>query len=318
MLNNPLLYTDITGDLFGIDDLIFAAIGGTVNLISNALQGNIHSFGQGLAAFGAGAAAGALATYGPVGWAAGGAILGGTNAWLGGARSFGDIATGSFVGAFSGLAGGALGQWAGKTVGGVLINGWKVNSPIFQGIIAGGTGGFFGGYAGGFTAGLMTTGNFNSALKMGWQSAKSGAVMGGIIGAGSAYKAAKDAGLNPWSGKPKQSVVIGEGMSTNPEKGWFGVDRIAEDLNSDYYKPDPRIQMNGPFKGSTTTEGMYDNAIWIEMKMSENYIIFDRGTVGNNSLYYNMELGRTMNYNNIYHVRAIYNHTQTIRILIVW
>ena len=50
----------------------------------------------------------------------------------------------------------------------------------------------------------------------------------------------------------------------------------------------------------------------------QNVIIYDRGHVGNNSQYYNMELGRTMNYSNIYNVKAIYSRTQTIRLLILY
>jgi len=41
VLNNPLLYTDYSGNLFGIDDLIAGVIGGVVNLAANIIQGNI-------------------------------------------------------------------------------------------------------------------------------------------------------------------------------------------------------------------------------------------------------------------------------------
>jgi hypothetical protein len=109
-INNPFKYTDPTGEYFGIDDLIGFVIGSTINLISNVIQGNIHSFGQGLAAFGVGGAAQPLALYGPAGWVAGGAIVGGTNAWPGGATGW-YIAKGTGIGAISGLAGGAAGQW---------------------------------------------------------------------------------------------------------------------------------------------------------------------------------------------------------------
>ena len=74
--------------------------------------------------------------------------------------------------------------------------------------------------------------------------------------------------------------------------------------------------MEGPYKGSTTSNGMYDNAIWIEMQMQQKIIIYDRGTVGNNSQYYNMEVGRTMNYP-VMKVIPYYNHSQIIRILII-
>jgi hypothetical protein len=117
------------------------------------------------AAFGAGAVAGDLALYGPAGWAAGGAIVGGTNAYLGGTKGW-DIVKGSGIGAISGLAGGTAGQWAAQNIGGVVISGLNVTSPVLEGAIGGAIGGAAGGYAGGFTSGLMImTGNIREANK---------------------------------------------------------------------------------------------------------------------------------------------------------
>lgn len=50
--------------------------------------------------------------------------------------------------------------------------------------------------------------------------------------------------------------------------------------------------------------------------MQNNATIYDRGTVGNNSQYYNMEMGRTMDYP-VIKVTPYYNQNQTIRILII-
>ncbi len=47
-LNNPMFYVDPDGEWVHI--VIGAAIGGVINLVSNAIQGNIHNFGDGLAA----------------------------------------------------------------------------------------------------------------------------------------------------------------------------------------------------------------------------------------------------------------------------
>lgn len=62
-LNNPLKYTDPSGEIFGIDDAailigigVAAAIGGAVNVAAN--WDNINNFWDGLGAFGIGAAAG--------------------------------------------------------------------------------------------------------------------------------------------------------------------------------------------------------------------------------------------------------------------
>lgn len=196
-LNNPLMYTDRNGNWFGIDDLVAAAIGGIINLGVNAFQGNIHNLGQGLAAFGAGAAAGDLALYGPAGWAAGGAITGATNAWLGGAKGW-DIAKGGAMGAISGLAGGAggaLGASASQALGalpGTLVGG-------LTGSLAGGVAG---GLAGGINNSIFGGGSFSDGF---WAGFKSGAISGGINGAISGgvkgYSQAKSAGANPWTGK---------------------------------------------------------------------------------------------------------------------
>lgn len=66
-LNNPLLYTDPSGEYALIDDILAAVIGGTVNLIGNAISGNVNSWGEGFAYFGWGALAGEATLYsGPV------------------------------------------------------------------------------------------------------------------------------------------------------------------------------------------------------------------------------------------------------------
>lgn len=66
-MNNPLSFNDPTGEFLHI--IIGAAIGGVFNLGIKALQGKIHSFKDGAAAFGIGAVAGGL------GAATGGASL---------------------------------------------------------------------------------------------------------------------------------------------------------------------------------------------------------------------------------------------------
>ena len=132
-LNNPLKYTDPSGEYFGIDDLIAGAIGGTVNLVVNAIQGNLGGhgvwggIGRGFAAFGAGAVGGIGALYPEFGgWALGGAAVGATNTWLGGATSAKNIAIGGVFGAISGGVGGcvssAIGGQYGALIGGAFSN----------------------------------------------------------------------------------------------------------------------------------------------------------------------------------------------------
>jgi|GEM_PF-1183607 len=318
-INNPLKYSDPNGEWFGIDDLIAAAIGGVVNLGVNIIQGNIHGnfwecLGQGAAAFGAGAAAGDLALYGPAGWAAGGAIVGGTNTWLGGATSFKDIAMGAGVGAFSGLAGGAVGSWAAQGLGGVVINGFNVTSPVLKVAISGVIRGAAGGYTGGFTGGLLMTGDLSTAHQAGINGMISGAPIGGITGAMGGYAAAKKNDINPWTGRPNKSITIGEGMNSR-------ICPMAKDLNSETIPRDmPEAYFGKEINSTyTTSEAMQYNAEWIEIKMQNDYYIYDVGPKGSTvtSPYYNMEVGRTMIYPrvyNVYHVQQI----QTIRILIIY
>lgn len=73
--NNPLKFTDPSGNYAVVDDIVAAVIGGLINLGVNIYQGNIKGnfwdvIGKGAAAFGSGAAAGTLSLYGPAGWVA--------------------------------------------------------------------------------------------------------------------------------------------------------------------------------------------------------------------------------------------------------
>ena len=155
---------------------------------------------KGAAAFGAGFGSGVLATYGPAGWAAGGALLGATNSWLAGT----DILQGTISGAAAGIIGGQLGQWVGK-LGGVAINGVKINIPILKGLIGGAIGGSIGGGLTGFSMSLLFgSASFNEALTAGFLQAKMGLVVGGVTGMASAYVQAKANGLDPITGKVKE------------------------------------------------------------------------------------------------------------------
>ncbi|MFW6327017.1 MAG: RHS repeat domain-containing protein, partial [Bacteroidota bacterium] len=107
-LNNPLIYTDPSGEIiFTIIGAIFAPvtggaslalgiamdIGGGINLATKAFQGKINSVGDGLAAYGIGAAAGAI------GYATGGAAFAAAGGAAGGAGGF-----------LAGMVGGAVGS----------------------------------------------------------------------------------------------------------------------------------------------------------------------------------------------------------------
>ncbi len=287
--NNPLSHADITGEWFGIDDGIAFLIGGTINLVVNAIQGNINSWGDGFAAFGAGGAAGTLALYGPAGWVAGGMILGGTNAYLSG----GNVGMGIFTGGLSGFVGGAVGQWASQYIGNVLINGFNIASPVVKGALSGMLGGSAGGFASGFVVDLALGGNMESAFKSGLQGAGAGALTGSIAGAASAYAYAKINGMDPMSGKYEKSAVIGEGMKDR-------ITPVAKDLNAEKirFPEDIPAYLDGKLKLPPTPEGLEYNANWIQNEINLNTHIYDIGPRGNSiqSPFYNLEVGRTYNY----------------------
>lgn len=205
-MNNPLVYTDQSGEIFGIDDLILGVVGGVINLGVNIASGNIKgnlwdTLGKGAAAFGAGFCAGVIAEYGPGAWALGGAIVGSANAALSGANGTGILLSG-IAGAASGLAGGFGGQ-LGSKLGSVVINGFKISAPIVKSAITGAMGGMVGGYAGGFAGTFAVTGNLSEANAAGMKGLASGSVSGFVTGVGSFLKYAHNHKLNVWSGKPK-------------------------------------------------------------------------------------------------------------------
>ena len=131
-MNNPLKYTDPDGEWAHL--VIGALIGGIVNLNSN--WGRINTFGEGLAYFGIGAAAGAIGTV--VGGAAAGAMK------LGGFIS----------GAVSGAAGGASsGMITGS--GNAWMQGATFGQGLKAGAIAAGIGAGTGTLLGGLTRGVI-------------------------------------------------------------------------------------------------------------------------------------------------------------------
>ena len=209
-VNNPLIYVDESGELFGIDDLITGAIGGLINLGTNIVQGNIHGnfwecVGKGAAAFGSGFVAGATVTYGPAAWAASGALVGATNSWLGGAQGW-DIAKGAGIGAVTSVVGGYAGQWA-SGIGSTLLNNLSISSQsLIGGAVNGAISGFVSSGASGFVGGYLMTGDFNEAIKYGWQGGYNGLLFGTVSGSYNGVKAARANGTDLLTGKKYLSL----------------------------------------------------------------------------------------------------------------
>ena len=254
VLNNPLLYTDPTGEYILVDDIVAAVFGGIINLTVNAIQGNLggHGFwggvGRGFAAFGAGALAGWGALYPEFGgWLWGGGVVGATNAWLGGATKAEDIALGAGIGVVSSVVGGAVGHVSSKYIGGILINGMKVSSPILQGTIKGVIGGSVGGYTAGLSVGLILTGDWDVAHEYGWKGALTGAPIGAISGGVSAYRYSIRNNIDPWNGQ-EHLYEISDGVRRAKAAQMLGKETINVMDNSGKTFEVPIKNLRSPYK----------------------------------------------------------------------
>ena len=147
-LNNPLKYTDISGELFGIDDAIIAIIvGATVGALSGAIAGvtaGAQGFGQWFGYIFAGCVVGALSAG--VGISVGGAIASATG-------------FGGFVGgALSGMAGGSAGGFVSGFYGTALAGG-EFSDGFVNGLKSAGMSALLGGFLGGLAGGIQSAKN---------------------------------------------------------------------------------------------------------------------------------------------------------------
>ena len=144
-LNNPLKYTDPSGDFWNL--IIGAAIGGVFNWASHGFQLNA----KGLGYFATGAVAGAVSA----GLASGvNVAMAGGNFWTGAAGLAKGIAsTGFLAGAASGASAGFAGGFILGT-GNSWVNGHSFGKGLLAGIGSGGIGALEGGIAGGLLGGL--------------------------------------------------------------------------------------------------------------------------------------------------------------------
>lgn len=215
-LNNPLMYTDPTGEWFLIDDIISAIIGGTVNLVINIVQGNVHSFGQGAALFGAGALSGVITIY--VGPVVGAAALGASNSILNqgfnngwGNISWNQVGSSAIMGAATSYLGGALGDAISKPIGDLMSG---IASPILRETLTQGALNATTGFALGTGMALGTGSDLGDALKQGGQGAAFGAASGMISGA---VKGIGEVRQAKEAAKAQQAKSNNRGVRTEPE-----------------------------------------------------------------------------------------------------
>lgn len=222
------MYTDPNGEYCLIDDLLAMGLGGVVNVVSNLVSGNIHSFGQGCAYFGIGAVSAEVSLYAsPI---VGGSLLGGANSAL---TSY--IQTGSVNGqsmAMGVFMGGAT-SYLGSIVGGkasAWISKWtgKLASPILKSWLPQA----FGGSASGFTLStgmsLLNGESLETALKEGGKGAASGFAIGSLSGIAYGFKNAKSENVSPWTGKTRTNT---DDLTPNEAAETFGITGTLDRIN---------------------------------------------------------------------------------------
>ena len=205
-LNNPLLYTDPTGEWFVIDDAIAMLVGGVVNLTINAIQGNVTSFWSGLGYFAVGVGAGAAGLYG--GPLAAGAVLGlgnnitsqvSQNGWSNINLTSAIIDTG--IGMGSAYLGGQISSKFSGVFSKVFNS---ISSPILKNVLINSTSNAASGFL--LSAGISFayTKDFDQAFKDGVRGGLMGAGIGFTTGAIGGYRYAKENKLSPWTGEKIQ------------------------------------------------------------------------------------------------------------------
>lgn len=222
-LNNPLKYTDPTGEIFGIDDaFIFTGVVVLAGGINWAFNGCLFNL-KGLSYFAVGATGGMMAFAGPLGWVAGGAYIGMANAFLSGA-SASQIFTNGIIGAASGLVSGYASELTSGLTAPLLKS---IESPVEQQALSGMISGSAGGYIGGFTSGFLATGDLEKANKYGVQGLSIGGITGTVEGALSGYRSAVKNRLNPITGEESTNIKIDPHL-----KGIQGIEMAREVLRA--------------------------------------------------------------------------------------
>ena len=286
-LNNPLLYTDPTGEWFVIDDAIAMLVGGVVNLTINAIQGNVTSFWSGLGYFAVGVGAGAAGLYG--GPLAAGAVLGlgnnitsqvSQNGWSNISLTSAIIDTG--IGMGSAYLGGQISSKFSGVFSKVFNS---ISSPILKNVLINSTSNAASGFL--LSAGISFayTKDFDQALKDGVRGGLMGAGIGFTTGAIGGYRYAKENKLSPWTGEKIQlhhSDPIFMGGAPDQELTPMSISRHQElhkDLNNflvekknalgQHMRPQPRnsgLQIRTNFNRTQRFEAMkqfYDKN-WIK------------------------------------------------------
>ncbi len=201
--NNPIIVTDPDGNWAGLDDAVALIGGGLVNVVSNAIQGNIHSFGSAFSYFGIGALAGEASLYG--GPMAGGAVMGLGNSVVtqGFSNGWGHIDGGkavlsSVLGAGTSMAGAELADAIAPFASNLTSS---IASPVLKGALTQAATGAATGFTLTTAGSLIQGRNLWDAVGDGVGGAVDGGASGFIGGGASGIRYAKVNELGLWSGR---------------------------------------------------------------------------------------------------------------------
>ena len=213
-LNNPLKYTDETGEYTGVDDLIAALIGGTINWATN---GCLFSW-QGLLYFGIGSAEGVGSLYvSPLvaaGLAAGANSIvsqgfGPDGKWNGENIDFSSASFAAILGAATAYLGGQMSEALSSSLG-IITD--KIPGKAWAGMINQGVTGFVTGAS--ISAGVSVLNQYGQRSKIDWdevwnnaiQSGLNGLALGAVSGTADGILKAHEAKENPWKWRSENIV----------------------------------------------------------------------------------------------------------------
>ena len=259
-LNNPLKYTDPSGELFGIDDAIACLLGGTINLSLNLISGDVHGIGQGLALFATGAVAGELALYGQPELSA--IVIGGGNSIVnqGFTNGFNNISWSSVFGdSMMSLLTQGIGNKIGKIYNGPISSiTRRISNNVVKGALTEGLVNFATGFSLGAAFSIGRGEGLSSSLKEGLTEGTTGLIIGSITGA---VTGIRDNTRNVnFDFQPKPEVVVGDmlhndkfpvtdGLNTNSV--YVGTDDNGVIRYVGITERDPQIRFNEHYNSGT-------------------------------------------------------------------
>ena len=262
-MNNPLKYTDPDGEWAHL--VIGALIGGIVNLATN--WSKCDGFWEYAAAFGAGAANGALSAAAP-GWGSllGGALSGATNNLISQTghnfSSTGSFDSSSFWTSVASGAAAGVGGYLGSSVGSLSVGAMNITSPALKSLVGGTVGGASGGFWGGFAGGALSKdSDITSALEAGLSGAISGVAIGGVSGVANGIVDSHANNVNFWTGKAgvekASQELIAEGYTLHSTEITVEVNGVRVRLDIAMFK-DGNVYLvevkNGPHAGFTPNQ----------------------------------------------------------------